>query len=105
MKKFLGIVTIKFFFKYSWVFLFNIILILYSSELLLTIFLHPQVNPYIDLDYLRYQKAKELGADFDKRTYHQAFFEEKKKAVIFNQFFLSFQFCGVYGCSYQFLEN
>ena len=70
--------TIKFFFKYSWVFLFNIILILYSSELLLTIFLQPQVNPYIDLDYLRYQKAKELGADFDKRTNHQAFFEEKK---------------------------
>ena len=70
--------TIKIFLKYSWVFLFNIILILYSSELLLTIFLQPQVNSYIDLDYLRYQKAKELGADFDKRTYYQAFFEEKK---------------------------
>ena len=70
--------TIKIFLKYSWVFLFNIILILYSSELLLTIFLQPQVNPYIDLNYLRYQKAKELDADFDKRTYYQAFFEEKK---------------------------
>ena len=70
--------TIKFFLKYFWVVLFNVILILYSSELLLTIFLQPQVNSYIDLDYLRYQKAKEVGVDFDKRTYYQAFFEEKK---------------------------
>ena len=77
--------TIKIFLKYSWVFLFNIILILYSSELLLTIFLQPQVNSYIDLDYLRYQKAKELGADFDKRTYYQAFFEEKKTNLLFHQ--------------------
>ena len=68
----------KFFFKYIWIGFFNILLILYSSELLLTIFLQPQVNSYIDLDYLRYQKAKELGSDFDKRTYYQAFSEEKK---------------------------
>jgi len=34
---------------------------------------------YIEPEYLRYQKAKELGIDFDKRTYFQAFFDEKKK--------------------------
>lgn len=68
----------KLFFKYVWIGIFNIFLILYLSELLLTTFLHPQVNSYIDPDYLRYQKAKESGVNFDKRTYYQAFFEEKK---------------------------
>ena len=71
--------TIKYFLKYSWVILFNIILVLYLSELVVTIFVKPQFNKYIDIDYLRYQRATELGVDFDKRTYYQAFFEEKKK--------------------------
>ena len=59
--------------------LFNIILILYLSELVVTIFVNPQFNKYIDIDYLRYQRAKELGVDFDTRPSFQAFFEEKKK--------------------------
>ena len=71
--------TIKYFLKYSWVILFNIILVLYLLELVVTIFVKPQFNKYIDIDYLRYQRATELGVDFDKRTYYQAFFEEKKK--------------------------
>ena len=69
----------NFFLKSIWIVIFNILLILYSTELLLTVFSKSQVNLYIDPDYLRYQKAKELGVDFDKRTYYQAFFEEKKK--------------------------
>ena len=73
--------TIKYFLKYSWVILFNIILALYLSELVVTIFVKPQFNKYIDIDYLRYQRATELGVDFDKRTYYQAFFEEKKKGT------------------------
>ena len=76
--------TIKYFLKYSWVILFNIILILYSSELVVTIFAKPQFNKYIDIDYLRYQRATELGVDFDKRTYYQAFFEEKKRNPLFH---------------------
>ena len=76
--------TIKSFLKYSWVVLFNIILVLYLSELVVTIFVKPQVNLYIDPDYLRYQKAKELGVDFDKRTYYQVFFEEKKRNLLFH---------------------
>ena len=71
-------------FKYIWVSIFNILLILYSSELLLTIFQQSQFNSYIDSDYLRYQKAKEYGVDFDKRTYYQAFFEEKKRNPLFH---------------------
>ena len=59
--------------------LFNSILILYLSELVVTIFAKPQFNKYIDIDYLRYQKATELGVDFDTRPSFQAFFEEKKK--------------------------
>ena len=65
--------------KYFWVVLFNIILILYLSELAVTIFAKPQFNKYIDIDYLRYQRATELGVDFDIRPRRQAFFEEKKK--------------------------
>ena len=65
--------------KYSWIVLFNIIFILYLSELAVTILVKPEFNKYIDIDYLRYQKAKEVCVDFDKRTYYQAFFEEKKK--------------------------
>ena len=60
--------------------LFNIILILYLSELVVTIFVKPQTTAYIDLEYQRYQKAKELGIDFDTRSPLQAFVEEKKKA-------------------------
>ena len=71
--------TIKSFLKYSWVVLFNIILVLYLSELVVTIFVKPQFNKYIDIDYLRYQRAKELGVDFDTRPDLQAFFEEKKR--------------------------
>ena len=71
--------TIKFFLKYSWVVLFNIILILYLSELVVTIFAKPQFDKYIDIDYLRYQKAKELGVDFDIRPAFKTFIEEKKK--------------------------
>ena len=40
-----------------------------------------QVNSYIDLDYLRQQKAKELGVKYDERTYYQAFFEEKRNKL------------------------
>ena len=65
--------TIKYFLKYSWVVLFNIILILYLSELVVTIFVKPQFNKYIDIDYLRYQRATELGVDFDTRPSFQAF--------------------------------
>ena len=71
--------TIKYFLKYSWVILFNIILVLYLSELVVTIFVKPQFNKYIDIDYLRYQRATELGVDFDTRPSFQAFIEEKKK--------------------------
>jgi hypothetical protein len=71
--------TIKYFLKYSWVILFNIILALYLSELVMTIFVKPQFNKYIDIDYLRYQRATELGVDFDTRSSFQAFIEEKKK--------------------------
>ena len=71
--------TIKSFLKYSWMVLFNIILILYLSELVVTIFVKPQFNKYIDIDYLRYQRATELGVDFDTRPDLQTFFEEKKK--------------------------
>ena len=67
------------FLRYSWVVLFNIILILYLSELVVTIFVKPQTTAYIDLEYQRYQKAKELGIDFDTRSPLQAFVEEKKK--------------------------
>ena len=45
----------------------------------MTIFVNPQFNKYIDIDYSRYQRAKELGVDFDTRPSFQAFFEEKKK--------------------------
>ena len=76
--------TIKYFLKYSWVVLFNIILVLYLSELVVTIFAKPQFNKYIDLDYLRYQRATELGVDFDTRPGRQAFFEEKKKNLAFH---------------------
>ena len=71
--------TINFFLKYSWVVFFNIILILYLSELVVTIFAKPQFDRYIDIDYLRYQKAKELGVDFDIRPSFKTFIEEKKK--------------------------
>ena len=64
-------------FKYSWVIIINIIFILYSLELLTTIFLQPKVSKYVDIDYNRYQKARELGIDFDTRTFWQAFFEER----------------------------
>ena len=72
-------ITIKFFLKYSWVVLFNIILVLYLSELVVTIFVKSQFNKYIDIDYLRYQRATELGVDFDTRPSIKAFFEEKKR--------------------------
>ena len=65
--------------KLIWVVIFNIISVLYLIELLITLFLPSQVNSYIDLDYLRYQRAIDLGIKFDKRTYYQAFYEEKKK--------------------------
>ena len=64
--------------KYIWIFFFNILLILYLSELIITLFLPTQINSYVDIDYLRYQKAKELKIEFDTRTYYQAFYEEKK---------------------------
>ena len=64
--------------KYIWVIFFNLLMILYLSELIITIFLPAQINSYLDLDYLRYQKAKEIGVEFDTRTYYQAFNEEKK---------------------------
>ena len=65
--------------KYIWIFFFNILLILYLSELIITLFLPTQINSYLDIDYLRYQKAKELNIEYDTRTYFQAFYEEKKK--------------------------
>lgn len=68
----------KIFLKYFWIVFINIILILYLSELLVTIFLAPAVNMQLGLDYLRYEKAKEIGVNFDIRTDQQAFFEEKK---------------------------
>ena len=64
--------------KYIWVIFFNLLMILYLSELIITIFLPTQINSYLDLDYLRYQKAKEIGVKFDTRTYFQAFNEERK---------------------------
>ena len=67
--------TIKYFLKYSWVILFNIILVLYLSELVVTIFIKTQFNKYIDIDYLRYQRATELGVDFDTRPDLQTFYE------------------------------
>ena len=69
----------KKFLKYSWVVFFNIVFILYSLELLTTIFLQPKISKYVDIDYTRYQKAKELGVDYDTRTFWQAFSEEKIK--------------------------
>ena len=58
---------------------FNIIIALYLSELLVSIFFQPKVNMYLGLDYLRYEKSKKLNIEFDTRTHYQAFFEEKKK--------------------------
>ena len=68
----------KKFFKILWIGLFNILLFLYLAELYVTLFMPSLVNPYNDLDHLRYMKAKDAGVNYDKRTYYQAFFEEKK---------------------------
>ena len=65
--------------KYFWILFINIILVLYLSEILLTIFFKTNVTTHIDLDYQRYQKAKESGIDYDTRTGYQAFVEEKEK--------------------------
>ena len=64
--------------KFIWVVLINIVLIVYLLEFLSTIFLPTKTNMYLDLDLLRYKIAKERGVPFDKRTYYQAFYEEKK---------------------------
>ena len=67
--------------KYLWVFFFNIILILYLSELLLTIFVQPKIDMYLGMELLRYEKAKKMGVDFDKRSLYKAFFDEKKTTL------------------------
>ena len=54
--------------KLFYIIIFNIIVTLYLSELLLTIFLFSKNNVDLDQDYIRYVKAKKLGIDFDKRT-------------------------------------
>ena len=69
----------KKFFKILWIGLFNIILFLYLAEFYVTLFMPSLVNPYNDLDHLRYMKAKDSGVNYDKRTYYQTFFEEKNK--------------------------
>ena len=71
--------TMKAILKYTRIVSINIIIALYLSELLVSIFFQPKVNMYLGLDYLRYEKAKKLNIEFDTRTHHQAFFEEKKK--------------------------
>ena len=71
--------TIKVILKFIRIVAFNIIIALYLSELLVSIFFQPKVNMYLGLDYLRYEKAKKLNVEFDTRTHYQAFFEEKKK--------------------------
>ena len=57
---------------------FNIIIIIYLTELLALLFFPSKTDSYIDIDYLRNKIAKERGISFDKRTYYKAFFEEKK---------------------------
>ena len=95
------------FLKYFWVVLFNIILILYLSELAVTIFANPQFNKYIDIDYMRYQRAKELGVDFDTRPTLQAFFEEKKKepSLSPNYYFAQNHLTRGGGADYPLLQN
>jgi len=71
--------TTKKILKFTKIVTFNIIIALYLSELLVSIFFQPKVNMYLGLDYLRYEKSKKLNIEFDTRTHYQAFFEEKKK--------------------------
>ena len=48
---------------------FNIIIIIYLTELLALLFFPSKTDSYIDIDYLRNKIAKERGISFDKRTY------------------------------------
>ena len=67
----------KKFLRYCQIVLFNIILALYLSELLVVIFLSTETNILSGgLNYLRYEKARELGMDFDKRTKYEVFVAE-----------------------------
>ena len=65
--------------KFIWSIIFNILIIFYSLEFLTTVFLQPKTSTYVDINEQRYQKAKELGVDFDTRSVYEAFFEEKKR--------------------------
>ena len=65
--------------KYFLTILLSVISILYLLELLVTVFLPPKINVYLNLNQLRYEKAQQLGIDFDTRNSMQAFIEEKEK--------------------------
>ena len=56
-----------------------IAIVLYSLELLITLFLPSKVSEYIDPDYQRFSIAMDRGKPFDTRTYYKAYFDEKKK--------------------------
>ena len=69
----------NFFFKYLKIIFFYTIIILYTTELMLVNFLPPKKNVHINLNSLRYEKAKELGVYYDTRSLSEAFLEEKEK--------------------------
>ena len=55
--------------KYFLTILLSVISILYLLELLVTVFLPPKINVYLNLNQLRYEKAQQLGIDFDYPAY------------------------------------
>ncbi len=40
--------------------------------------MQPKIDMYLGMELLRYEKAKKMGVDFDKRSLYKAFFDEKK---------------------------
>ena len=68
----------KNFFKYISIIFIYLVIVLYSLELLITLFLPNKVSEYVDPDYQRYSIAMKRGEPYDTRTYYKAFFDEKK---------------------------
>ena len=92
--------SLKKFIIFFKIIIINILLILYLSELTLTLFFKPKTNLYLDLGYQRYIKAKELGIDFDRRSFYQAFYEEKQKEPLLSpkyRFSKTHYGSGIYG--------
>jgi len=83
----------KNFLKYISIIFTYIVIILYSLELLITLFLPSKVNEYVDPDYQRYSVAMARGKPFDTRTYYKAYFDEKKNEPALAP---RYQFAGAY---------